>query len=105
MNQEEYSKLSEQQISSILDDGGRFVVYTYTISLIVITLKRRSNVFLLRKDEWAIKHGFPYLLISLLLGWWGVPWGPIYTIQSIYYSVLGNDVTADIIYDYLMTKE
>ena len=99
MTQKEFSKLSNAEIVSILNDGGRFVVYTYTISVVVMTYKRASKVFLLKKGEWGIKHGFPYLLISLLLGWWGIPWGPIYTFESIYYSFVGKNVTREVIYN------
>jgi len=29
-------------------------------------------------------QSLPFTLLSLLLGWWGNPWGPIYTIQSLW---------------------
>jgi hypothetical protein len=29
------------------------------------------------------KAGLKYTVISVLLGWWGIPWGPIYTLQAI----------------------
>ena len=99
MTQQEYSKLSDEEIMSILNDGGRFVIYTYTLSIFIMTFRRGSKIFLLRKGEWAIKHGFPYLILSATLGWWGIPWGPIYTIQSIYYSFVGKNVTEEILYN------
>lgn len=34
-----------------------------------MTFSRGSKVFLLKKDDSAIKHGFPYLIITLFLGW------------------------------------
>jgi hypothetical protein len=34
----------------------------------------------------------------MLLGWWGIPWGPIYTIQSFWVNFTGGrDVTREII--------
>lgn len=98
MTQQEYSKLSNEEVIAILNDGGRFVIYTYAISILIMTFRRGSNVFLLKKGEWAIKHGYPYLLLSLLLGWWGIPWGPIYTIQSIYNSFVGKDITQEVLH-------
>lgn len=97
MTRKEYEALSDAEIQYILADGGRFVVFTYTISLILVTFRQSSSVFLLRRGEWPIKHGWPYLLISLILGWWGIPWGPIYTIQSIFYAFAAKNVTAEIL--------
>lgn len=88
MTQQEYSKLSNEEVIAILNDGGRFVIYTYAISILIMTFRRGSNVFLLKKGEWAIKHGYPYLLLSLLLGWWGIPWGPIYIQFKAYTTLL-----------------
>lgn len=97
MTKKEFEALSTDEIEYILADGGRFVVFTYTISIILMTFRHSSSVFLLRRGEWPIKHGWPYLLLSLILGWWGIPWGPIYTIQSLYYAFAGKDVTKEIL--------
>lgn len=97
MTRKEFEQLSPQDIANILEGGGRFVVFTYTISIILMTFRRSSDVFLLRYDETAFKHGYPYFIISFLLGWWGIPWGPIYTVQSLFYSFKGKDITEDIL--------
>lgn len=98
MTLEEFQNMSPEEIGYELRHGGRFVIYTWTLSFIVMTQRRGSSeVYFLRRDEWAIKHGWPYLFLSLILGWWGIPWGPIYTIQSIYYAFCGKDVTSDVI--------
>ena len=31
------------------------------------------------------------LLKSLLLGWWGIPWGPIRTIESVFTNIKAKD--------------
>lgn len=97
MTKQEISQLSPEELEYILADGGRFVIYTYTISLLIISFRRSSELFLLRRGELPIKHGWPYLLISLILGWWGIPWGLIYTPQSIYYAFAGKDVTQEVL--------
>lgn len=33
-----------------------------------------------------------YSLITLLMGWWGIPWGPIYTVQFLYKNIRGGEV-------------
>lgn len=106
MKKEEYQRLTIDELNYVLQDGGRFVIYTWTLSFLIMTQKRPSkDVYLLRKDEYAIKHGWPYLLASLFLGWWGIPWGPIYTIQSIFYAFTGKDVTQEVIDNWNRTSK
>jgi hypothetical protein len=34
----------------------------------------------------------------LVAGWWGIPWGPIYTIQSVYKNSKGGiDITPSVV--------
>lgn len=77
--------------------GARFVYFPYTISLLVITLKRTSGVYLLRPHEKPSRKGLRFTLISLLLGWWGIPYGPKYTLESIRtINRGGKDVTDEV---------
>ncbi len=57
--------------------GERAVVFEYCISCLALTLWRTSRVHVLRPGQWAWLRGLPYILVTLLLGWWGVPWGVI----------------------------
>lgn len=39
-----------------------------------------------------------FTFISRIVGWWGFPWGPIYTVQSIFVNLGdGKDVTDEVI--------
>ena len=39
-------------------------------------------------------RGLPYSALSMLLGWWGIPWGLIYTPWMIGVNTMGGrDVT------------
>jgi len=79
------------------EKGGRFVYYTYTISLIVVTFRRTSGVYLVRHNENRKTRGIPYIIISALLGWWGIPFGPKYSIESIRTNLRGGkDVTGEV---------
>jgi len=62
-----------------INRGGRFVFFEYCISMLVLTLRRPSPIVFLRSTEAGWVRGLPYTLASLLLGWWGLPWGVIYT--------------------------
>ncbi|MDR0923940.1 MAG: hypothetical protein LBN31_06270 [Hungatella sp.] len=90
--------LSEYEINNELRNGGKLVIYQFCISILVMTFKRGSDIYLIRAGESAFVKGLGYTLLSLILGWWGLPWGPIYTIGSIITNCKGGkDVTQEII--------
>jgi len=79
-------------------DGGRgrprFVVYQYCVSLGIVTFKRTSPVKMIPPGGSAVRAGLFYTLLSLVGGWWGIPWGPIYTLEAIAKNLGGGiDVT------------
>lgn len=78
--------------------GARFVFFQYCISIVVLTFRRASDIYFLRQGENAVTKGLPFTLLSLVGGWWGIPWGPIYTIQSVYTNSRGGkDVTESVL--------
>lgn len=86
--------------------GAKFVVYQYCISLLIITFKRFSNIYFVKSDENAIVKGLPFSLLSLVLGWWGIPWGPIYTIQGLWVNFSGGkDVTQEVLASILSSSQ
>lgn len=86
--------MTPEQLGVEVARGGRFVVFQYCVSLLIITLKRSSEIYFVPAGESAAGKGTPFTLLSLFLGWWGIPWGPIYTIQTISKnSSGGTDVT------------
>jgi hypothetical protein len=86
-----------EEMDAELAAGGRFVFYEYCISLIVITLRQKTDVYLIRGDELGLMRGLRFSLISLLLGWWGIPWGFIYTPLTLITNFSGGrDVTPEI---------
>lgn len=80
------------EIEAEIRKGGRFVIYPYCISLVVVTFKRFSNIYFVRAEDGHAGRIALYTLISLVLGWWGIPWGPIYTIQSIAANLGGGKI-------------
>jgi hypothetical protein len=78
--------------------GGRFVVFHWTIGLIFKTAQRPSPVYFLRAGAREGRKGFGRTLASLLTGWWAVPFGPIDTIRGIRENLRGGrDVTASVL--------
>jgi hypothetical protein len=90
--------MTRQEIIAELDKGGRLVVYQYCISLILVSVLKTSSVHLIRAGEDAAAKGRKYTLLSVLLGWWGIPWGFIYTLRAAATNQKGGlDVTADVL--------
>ena len=88
------------QLEEKLSIGGRFVVFRYCISLLVVTLRRSSAVYYIPPGKFsflvAFLRGLPYTLLSALLGWWKFPKGPTYTIQFLIINTRGGkDVTVE----------
>ncbi len=89
--------LTAQELQEAVTHGGRFVHYPYTLSLIIVTFKRTSGVYLVREHENAAAKGFIFTLLSALFGWWGIPYGPKYTFESIKTNFKGGkDVTDEV---------
>lgn len=90
--------LTAEQVSLELSNGARFVVFQYCISIVVMTFKRGSDVYFIRADESTAKHSVGFTLLTFILGWWGIPWGPIYTVGSLYTNISGGkDVTQEVL--------
>ncbi len=91
-------ELSNVQINDELIRGAKFVIYEYCISCIIMTFRRSSRIYFIKAGESSLKYGLVYSLISLILGWWGFPWGPIYTISSLIKNLCGGkDITQELL--------
>ena len=87
--------LSADMLEQEVSKGGRFIYYAITISLIIVTLKRTSGVYLVRVGENSVIKGIPFTILSVLFGWWGFPFGPKYTIDSIRTNFRGGKNVTD----------
>jgi hypothetical protein len=90
--------LKQGELDFELQRGAKFVLFQYCISVVILTFRRPSDIYFLRAGENPVVKGLPFTLVSLLAGWWGIPWGPIYTVQSIYNNLRGGkDVTQAVV--------
>ena len=51
--------MSRDQVTFEVQRGGRFVLYSYCVSLLVVTFKRPSAIYFIRSGESAIGRGMP----------------------------------------------
>ena len=92
--------LSPADVQAEIARGARFVAYQYCVSLAVVTLKRVSSIHYLKPGQNGFVPGFLWSFFSLIVGWWGIPWGPIYTIGALWTNLRGGiDVTASVAAD------
>lgn len=90
--------LSNAQLDAELKQGARFITYQYCISIIILTFRRSSNVYFVKPQESATLNGLGFSLLSFVFGWWGIPWGPIYTVQALWVNFRGGrDVTGNVL--------
>lgn len=90
--------LNTDQINRELRNGARFVVFHYCVSFVVMTIRPSSDIYFVRQGESTTRFSIGFTLLSLVVGWWGIPWGPIHTISSLYHNFRGGrDVTQEVL--------
>ena len=93
--------LTFEQIQTEVGRGGKFVIYQYCISVLVMTFRRSTDIYFIRPGENAVAKGMQWTLISLVAGWWGFPWGLIYTPMVLFQNLKGGkDVTPQVLGQY-----
>lgn len=70
--------------------GGRFLAFSWTLSVVIMSFRRSSELRFFRAREMSGARAFGYGVVSLLLGWWGFPWGLIYTPASLVRNARGG---------------
>ena len=89
--------MPKEQIRSELQAGARCILFHYCVSCLFWSFKMTSPTKVIKPEELDAFSGIKYSLLSLLLGWWGVPWGPIWTITTVVKNVHGGmDVTEEV---------
>ena len=92
------NSITTEELAHELGRGAKFVIYQYSISILILSFKQPSDIYFVRSNESAVVKGLPYTLLSLVAGWWGIPWGPIFTIGALHNNLRGGkDVTAEVV--------
>ncbi len=68
----------------------RLVKYQTCFSFVIMSDKFESRYYI-KGQHSAVAVASSYTLVTLLLGWWGLPWGPIFTIQAIANNLRGGE--------------
>jgi hypothetical protein len=67
----------------------RYVIYRHVISAVFVTWRAaQQGIFC---SQCGAKHAYRASGKTWLLGWWGIPWGPIYSAQAIFSNMFGGE--------------
>lgn len=87
-----------QQIEDDVLRGGRFRVLRWNFSVIIMSFQRSAGLRYIRSTDGPGLYAWPWTLLSMVVGWWGIPWGIFFTIGTLYTNCMGGkDVTADLL--------
>ena len=90
-------KINRAELEYELQRGGKLVQYTWCVSAAVVTIKHSTETYLVRVNESPYPKALQWCLLTFFAGWWGIPWGPIYTIQSLWQNLRGGtDITMEV---------
>jgi hypothetical protein len=71
------------------------VRYPYVFSAVLASFAVESKPVRIETPGQRYTKAIPYLLFTLAFGWWGVPWGPIYTARAVWTLLLGGTEVAE----------
>jgi len=71
------------------DSSLRVSIFLGVLSLFVVTYKKAYAYILCAKCR--IKYSLLFNLEVFLLGWWGFPWGPVYSIEALFENMKGGE--------------
>jgi curved DNA-binding protein CbpA len=71
----------------------RYVIFYETISVILTTF--RTPIQGVYCQNCADKRILRATIITWLFGWWGIPWGPIYTLHALIQNFIGGNRPAE----------
>ena len=88
---ENFPSTHYKKLKKAVDNGGKFVTFRYCVGLIIILNRGNSGIFYISSYKQGILIGMKYTLITLLLGWWFFPTGPMHTIISLITNLRGGE--------------
>src|SRR5258705_8866227 len=91
------NSMTAHDVAQEVAKGGKFVIYQYAISIVIMSFKQPSDIYFVRSTESAVAKGLPYTLLTLVAGWWGIPFGPIFSAMALFNNLKGGkDVTKEV---------
>ena len=87
-----------EELFRLVAGGARCVRFEFCFSLLFVTVRRQSPVYLTNSWQERYLRGLAYSFLALLLGPWGVPWGLLWTPWAIWVNTTGGaDCTREVL--------
>lgn len=87
--------LSSSEVLAEIEAGARVIQFTYVVSIVVLTFSENTRPRLIRPGPLGfllrLIYGLPYTVSTALFGWWGFPWGPLFTIYALFSNLVGGE--------------
>lgn len=75
--------------SVLITPTTRLTRYQVALSFLIVSFKIPTRVYVVGHHTTGFVAA-ACTVVSLALGWWGIPWGPIYTVQVIHRNLRGG---------------
>ena len=78
------------ELLAAMDRGAKLVYFEYCYSAFVVTRRGPSDIYYIPAGHSTLGYHWPYTLLTFLFGWWGFPWGFIYTPAVLRRNLVGG---------------
>lgn len=90
--------LFAEELRTRVAAGARCVRFEYCFSLIFVTVRRQSAVYITASWQERYLRGLWFSFLALVLGPWGVPWGLVWTLWAVWVNTTGGaDCTTEVL--------
>jgi hypothetical protein len=86
----DFPGMTLRQLQDAVMRGARFVQFQFCVSVFILSFKRSSPIIFVPAGRSPVSKSWSYSLISLLAGWWGIPWGPFWTLTTFANNISGG---------------
>lgn len=82
--------LFAEELRTRLAAGARCVRFEFCFSLLLVTVRRQTPVYLTNSWQERYLRGLWFSFLALLLGPWGVPWGLLWAPWAVWVNATGG---------------
>jgi len=64
--------------------------YQFCMSFLLVTFRQQTGFVLDQSSNRSLVNIIS-TIVTIIFGWWGIPWGPIYSVQTIFRNLRGGN--------------
>ena len=89
-NRDSIKERSADYKGMTIDSQTEFTQFDMAISLVVFSVKAPSRCYIVGREP-TLYPALGYSAASLVFGWWGIPWGPFFTLTAVASNLRGGN--------------